>query len=226
MKINYKNFVSFAMTLQILILLFGIAATPAAAIDNPISPSDQLYVKGTVSVDGEPAPLNTQIVAKVDGVLVGSAKVDQVGGKYGDKPSFPINCNSDKYGDIKFYVNNVEAKLSDLNILNDAIAGQIIESVNLIVTSPVVKKENEKTGGFGGSAPTNDIGSESLSESTPSASTTPFKSVAATQLTDDSVEYEEEVLESETGSPMMLLLIGAILFLGIIITVGYKLKEN
>lgn len=223
MKINYKNFVSFAMTLQILILLFGIAAIPAAA--NPLSPDDQFYVRGTVTVDGEPAPLITQIIAKVDGVLVGSAKVDQVGGKYGYKSLLPITCNSDKYGDIKFYVNNVEAKLSDVNILNDAKAGQVIESVNLIVTSPVVKKENEVTGGgFGGSAPTNDTDSESLSESTPSASTTPLKSVAATQSTDDFVE--EEVPESETGSPMILLLIGAILFLGIIITVGYKLKEN
>lgn len=224
MKINYKNFVSFAMTLQILILLFGIAAIPAAAIP---SPDDQFYVRGTVTVDGEPAPLNTPIIAKVDGVLVGSAKVDQVGGKYGYKSLLPITCNSDKYGDIKFYVNNVEAKLSDVNILNDAEAGQVIESVNLIVTSPVVEKENEVTGGgFGGSAPTNDTDSESLSESIPSASTTPLKSVAATQSTDDFVEYEEEVPESETGSPMILLLIGAILFLGIIITVGYKLKEN
>ena len=235
MKINHRVFVSFAMTLQILILLFGVAAIPVAG-----TPSLPLVLQGTVLVDGEPAPINTEITAKVNGDVVGTTEVDQEG-VYGSQPGTKlyITCEPDdngdiKYGDIKFYVNGVESQLVNVDILNNANSGDVWESVNIVATSPVGDSTDDGNsdgsgssagGSYSGTATTSDSSTndESSSESTASASTTSLKSVATTQSTDDSAE---EVPASETGSSMMIILIGAIILLGIIITVGYKLKEN
>ena len=234
MKINYRVFVSFAMTLQILILLFGIAAIPVAAEGIPSLP---LVLQGTVEVDGEPAPENTVITAKVNGDVVGTTEVDQEG-VYGSQPGTKlyITCEPDDYEDIKFYVNGVESQLVDVDVLKNANSGDVLESVNMVATSPVddgtgddgTSDDSGSSGSSGSSSgvtttsdsSTND---ESSSESTASASTTSLKSVATTESTDDSAE---EVPASETGSSMMIIVIGAIILLGIIITVGYKLKEN
>ena len=236
MKINYKVFVSFAITLQTLILLFAIAVIPAVAVEG--TPSLPLVLQGTVELDGEPAPVNTEITAKVNGDVVGTTEVDQEG-VYGSQPGTKlyITCEPDNYEDIKFYVNGVESQLVDVDILKNANSGVVLESVNIIATSP----DGDGTGtgdvDYGGSgssggsgsysetATTSDPGTddESSSGSTASASTTSLKSVATTQSTDDSAE---EVPALETGSSMMVIVIGAIILLGIIVTVGYKLKKN
>jgi len=230
MKINSRVFVSFAMTLQILILLFGIAAVAAEG-----TPSWPLVLQGTVELDGEPAPVNTEITAKVDGVDVGTTKVDQEG-VYGSQPGTKlcITCEPDDYGDIIFYVNGVESELLellDVDIIKNANPGEVF--VNMVAVSPDddgTGDDGTGTSGSGGfgyreTATTSDSSSndESSSGSTASASTTSLKSVAATESTDDSVEEDPA---SETGSSMMVIVIGAIVLLGIIATVGYKLKEN
>jgi hypothetical protein len=253
MKINNRVFVSFAITLQILMLLFATAVIPAAADEEGTPSPMPLVLQGTVELDGEPAPVNTEITAKVNGVDVGTTKVDQEG-VYGSQPGTKlyITCEPDNYGDIKFYVNGVESELLellDVGILKNAIPGEVF--VNMVAVSP----DDDGTGddgtgddgtgddGTGGSrssgggsysetattssetATTSDPGTddESSSGSTASASTTSLKSVATTQSTDDSAE---EVPASETGSSMMVIVIGAIILLGIIVTVGYKLKKN
>lgn len=239
MKINYRVFVSFAMTLQILILLFGIAAIPVAG-----TPSMPLVLQGTVMVDGEPAPVNTQIIAEVNGDVVGSAEVDQ-DGIYGSQPGTKlyITCESDNYGDIVFYVNGVESQLADEDVLKYANSGDVLESVNMITTSSVdggtgddgtsddsgssggSTSSGSSSGSSGGVTTSNsNTDDESSSASTASTSTTSLKSVATPQSEDDSTIVDSP--EAETGSSTMILLIGAILFLGIIATVGYKLKEN
>ena len=239
MKINYKVFVSFAITLQILILLFAIASIPAIAAEE--TPSLPLVLQGTVELNGEPAPINTEITAKVDSDVVGTTEVDQEG-IFGSQPGTKlyITCDPDDYEDIKFYVNGVESELLDVEILKNAKSGDILESINIIATSP----DGDGTGtgdvDYGGSgssggggiysetaitSDSSDSGTddESSSASTASAGTTSLMSVATTQSTDDSAE---EVPASETGSSMMVIVIGAIILLGIIITVGYKLKEK
>ena len=235
MKINYRVFVSFAITLQILMLLFAISAIPAAAVEG--TPSLPLVLQGTVELDGEPAPVNTEITAKVNGDVVGTTEVDQEG-VYGSQPGTKlyITCEPDNYENIKFYVNGVESQLVDVDILKGAKSGEVLKSVNIVATSPVddsTGDDGSSSGGGGGyiePATISDSGTddESSSESTASASTTSLKSVATTQSTDDSAEGvpAEEVPASETGSSMMVIVIGAIILLGIIVTVRYKLKEN
>ncbi|NOR49204.1 MAG: hypothetical protein GQ533_14380, partial [Methanosarcinaceae archaeon] len=136
MKINYRVFVSFAITLQILMLLFAISAIPAAAVEEPPS-SMPLVLQGTVELNGEPAPVNTEITAKVNGDVVGTTEVDQEG-IYGSQPGTKlyITCESKNYGDITFYVNGVESQLVDVDILKDANSGDVLESVNIVATSP------------------------------------------------------------------------------------------
>lgn len=234
MKINYRVFVSFAMTLQILILLFGIAAIPVAG-----TPSMPLVLQGTVMVDGEPATVNTQIIAEVNGDIVGSTEVDQEG-IYGSQPGnkLYITCESDNYGDIVFYVNGVESQLADADILINANSGDVLESVNMIATSPVSSVDNSGGGGGGGISSSSDDSSssstattsdsstndESSSGSIASAGTTSLKSIATTQSANDPAK--EDVLESETKPSIMVIVIGAIVLLGIVVTVGYKFKEN
>ena len=234
MKINYKVFVSFAITLQTLILLFAIAVIPAVAVEG--TPSLPLVLQGTVELDGEPAPVNTEITAKVNGDVVGTTEVDQEG-IYGSQPGTKlyITCEPDDYEDIKFYVNGVESQLVNVDVLKNAESGDDLYSVNMVATSPVGDSTDDGSsdgsgsssgGSYSGTATTSDSSTndESSSESTASASTTSLKSVATTQSTDDSAE---EVPASETGSSMMIIIvIGAIVLLGIIATVGYKLKEN
>lgn len=229
MKINYRVFVSFAITLQILMLLFAISAIPAAAVEEPPS-SMPLVLQGTVELNGEPAPVNTEITAKVNGDVVGTTEVDQEG-IYGSQRGTKLNikCEPDNYKDIKFYVNGVESQLVDVDILDNAKYGDVLKSVNIIATSPADDSTGvggSSGGSYSGTTTTSDnsgTDDESSSGSTASASTTSPKSVASTQSTDD---FAEEVPASETGSSMMVIVIGAIVLLGIIVTVGYKLKEN
>ena len=247
MKINYRVFVTFAITLQILILLFATAVIPAVAVEDTIPSHPSLVLQGTVELDGEPAPVNTEITAKVNGDVVGTTEVYQEG-VYGSQQGTKlcITCESADYENIKFYVNGVESQLVDVDILKNANSGNVLESVNvnIVATSPVDDSTGDDgtgddgtgddgTGGGGSSgggsysetATTSDPGTddESSSGSIASASTTSLKSVATTQSTDDSAE---EAPASETGSSMMVIVIGAIILLGIIVTVGYKLKEN
>ena len=159
MNINYRNFVSFAMTLQILILLFATAVIPAAAVDDP-SPLP-LILQGTLEVDGKPASENTIIIAKVNGDDVGSVAVGQDGiyGQLGNK--LVIDCEPKNYVKIKFYVNGVESQLVNANILQDAKPGDDFKSVNMVATSsvsPVDNSDGGNGGGVNGSAPDRQAG--------------------------------------------------------------------
>ena len=239
MKRNYRDFVSFAITLQMLILLFGIVVLPVAAEGIPSHP---LVLQGTVELDGGPAPINTAITAEVNGVFIGEAKVGQ-DGTYGDQTEkLYLTCEPDDYENIKFYVNGVEA--IDVDILKNADpAGDNLE-FNIVATSPDTGGD-DSTGGDDGSNSGGSNNGGSYSNSGSSTTTTSdsddgnpsgsIASVSSTGVDDASLktvaattqpDSTEDIPAPKTKTSMVAIVIGAIILIAIVAIAGYKLKEN
>lgn len=231
MKGNQKRIFPLTMVLQIFIISFAIMAIPAAAEDLGV-PDKPLILQGNVELDGALAPVDTMISVELDGQSAGTIIV----GNDGEYDNFPVTCSSEDYSNLKFYVNGIEAQLVDGTVFDGANAGDVIGSVNLVATSPVSSGGDSGSGGssgssggsYSGTATTSTSDDQNPSEPTASVSSTgdddtSLKSVAETSQPMGSTE---DVPASETKSPIMAIVIGAIVLLGIIVTVGYKLKEN
>ena len=224
MKENQKRIFPLTMVLKIFIISFAIMAIPAAA-ENAV-PELPLVLQGNVKLDGEFPSVGDVLSVELDGQSVGTIIV----GNDGEYVNFPVTCSSEDYSSLEFFIKGIKAELVDATVFDNADSGVILKSVDFVATSPVSPVDNSDGGssggsGYSGTATTSDSSTndESSSGSTASAGTAPLKSVAATESTDNSAE---EVPAPETGSSMMAIVIGAIILLGIIVTVGYKLKEN
>ena len=228
MKENKKRIIPLTMVLQIFIISFAVMAIPVSAEDLSL-PDMPLTLKGNVELDGVPASVGTSIYAELNGEK--ASKVIHVlnEGEY----SFPVTCSSGDYSNLKFYVNEIETELVDVTVFDGASAGDTISSVNLIATSPVSNNGNSGSGGssggsYGGTATTSDSDEEDSSGSTASVSSTDVDdtSLKSAAEASQSTESTEDVPAPETKTSIMVLVIGAIFLLGIIVTAGYKLKEN
>jgi hypothetical protein len=225
MKENQKRFFQLIMVLQIFVISFAIMAIPAAA-EVPYQP---IAIKGSVELDGKLAPIGTEISVKLNEEEIAKVNVKIEGENSGLYVSIP----SEDYPNLKFYIDGNEAKLLDATILENVdTEAVVLKGVNMAATSPVVNSNDNRNnnGGGGGSYPTSDSDEEIPSESTASTSTTnnaddtSLKSVAITQPTEPTEDVPAP--ETETGLSMMTILIGAIVLIGIVVIVGYKLKEN
>ena len=228
MKGNQKRIIPLIMVLQIFIISFAVMAIPVSAEDLSL-PDMPLTLKGNVELDGVPASVGTSIYAELNGEK--ASKVIHVlnEGEY----SFPVTCSSGDYSNLKFYVNEIETELVDVTVFDGAGAGDVIGSVNLVATSPVSNNGNSGSGGssggsYGGTATTSDSDEEDSSGSTASVSSTDVDdtSLKSAAEASQSTESTEDVPAPETKTSIMVLVIGAIFLLGIIVTAGYKLKEN
>lgn len=236
MKGNQKRIFPLTMVLQIFIISFAVMAIPAVAEDLAV-PDKPLVLQGNVELDEALAPVGTMISVELDGQSAGTIIV----GNDGEYNNFPVTCSSEDYSNLKFYVNEIEAQLVDGTVFDGANAGDVIGSVNLVATSPVSSNDDSDDdsddnsgsgrssgGSYSETATTSDSDDESSSGSTASTSTTDvddtsLKSVAETSQPMGSTE---DVPASETKTSMMVIVIGAIILLGIVVTIGYKLKEN
>jgi hypothetical protein len=147
MNKNNRVFVTFAICLQVFILLFATTAIPAAA-EAPLLPSQIAYLFGDVVLDGKPAPVGVEITAKLNGNVVGTTVVEQAG-VYGDKPltMLLVTCDPKDYGDVKFYVNGLESQTVGENTLENGSPGNEIK-IDLIAESPA-----DSSGGSSGGSP-------------------------------------------------------------------------
>lgn len=91
------------MFISILLVSFVSAAPPL--------PTEFL---GGVSIDGQPAPLNTEIIAKINGKIAGSIKTNELG-KYGSRGTFDKRLtvsateeDTNQTIEIEFFVNGVQ----------------------------------------------------------------------------------------------------------------------
>lgn len=238
MKVNYKSVFPFAVTLQILIVLFAVMVIPAAAV-----PEMPLSLQGNLEVDGAPAPVGTVVSVELNGEIVGTTTVDYEG-VYGYYPAnkLPVTCSTEDYANLVFLVDGTVSQLVDVKALENAGPGDILTSIDMVATSVSSGSDggdnNDGGGGSSGSSgyyststSDSETDDESQDGSTASASTTnnaddtSLKSVANTQPTESTGEGVP-ASETETGSSMMIILIGAIILIGIVVIVGYKLKEN
>ena len=124
--IQKRSFTKDTIILQILLLLFAIATIPVSTASEA-SPSFPLIVGGEVTIDGEVAPVGTEITVKLGENIVGTTTVDSAG-VYGDSPTnrLLITSEPDDYENLKFYVNGVETDLVDTTALKNAVPGTTV----------------------------------------------------------------------------------------------------
>lgn len=219
MKRNQKRIFPLIMVLQIFIISFVVMAIPASA-----TPGLPTALKGSVNLDGKLAPVGTEISVELNGLELDNTIMTTKG----ENDGLFVSISSKNYTNLKFYVNGNEAKLVDAIVIENVDAeAAVLEGVDITATSPV-NSNNDNGGGGGGSRipTTSDSGTDDGSTaitSTTDADDTSLKSVATTQPTESS---EDVPSETDTGLSMITILIGAIILIGIIGTVGYKLKEN
>lgn len=148
--IQKRSFTKYTIILQIFLLLFAIATIPVSTASEA-SPSLPLIVGGEVTIDGEVAPVGTEITVKLGENTVGTTTVGSAG-VYGDLPTnrLLITSDPDDYENLKFYVNGVETDLVDLN---NAVPGATV-ATTITSSAPVVsEKSAEKSvasGSIGG----------------------------------------------------------------------------
>ncbi|MCM1988071.1 hypothetical protein [Methanococcoides seepicolus] len=151
--IQKRSFTKYTIILQIFLLLFAMATIPVSTASEA-SPSLPLIVGGEVTIDGEVAPVGTEITVKLGEHVVGTTTVGSAG-VYGDSPTnrLLITSEPDDYENLKFYVNGVETDLVNSTTLKNAVPGATV-STTITSSAPVVsEKSAEKSvasGSLGG----------------------------------------------------------------------------
>ncbi|MCM1988007.1 hypothetical protein [Methanococcoides seepicolus] len=139
--IHKRSFTKYTIILQIFLLLFAIATIPVSTASEA-SPSLPLIVGGEVTIDGEVAPVGTEITVKLGEHVVGTTTVGSAG-VYGDSPTnrLLITSDPDDYENLKFYVNGVETDLVDSTTLKNAVPGATV-STTIASSAPVVSEKS------------------------------------------------------------------------------------
>jgi hypothetical protein len=135
--IQKKSFIKYTIILQIFLLLFAMATIPVSAASEAI-PSQPLFIGGEVTIDGEVAPVGTEITVKLGEKTVGTTTVESEG-VYGDLPTNKLLITSEPadYENLNFYVNGVETDLVDLT---NAVPGSTI-TTTLASSVPAVSEK-------------------------------------------------------------------------------------
>ncbi|NPE27246.1 hypothetical protein HNV12_04560 [Methanococcoides sp. SA1] len=203
--IQKRSFIKYTIILQVFILLFAIATIPVSA-SSEASPIFPLIVGGEITIDGEVAPVGTEISVKLGEDTVGTTTVGSAG-VYGDSPSnrLLITSEPDDYKNLKFYVNGVETDLVDLT---NAVAGVKVTTV-LTSSAPTVDESPDESSSMGGSfaySETQDSSDEVEEiENTPSAA-----DEVEIETTNEEVPYSEAESSSLIGGLFGLILVSSV----------------
>jgi hypothetical protein len=179
--IQKKSFIKYTIILQIFLLLFAMATIPVSAAPEVI-PSFPLSVGGEVTIDGEVAPVGTEITVKLGEKTVGTTTVESEG-VYGDLPTNKLLITSEPadYENLNFYVNGVETDLVDLT---NAVPGSTI-TTTLASSVPAVSEK-----------PT-DSSSSSSSSSSASSSSSSFDDSEVQDASDEGTTLESIALAGD-----------------------------
>jgi len=86
-----------------------LAIAPSVYADMAQLPTLPSFFSGALTIEGNPAPAGTEVVAKIDGETRGTIAAEE-DGKYGSGGQLLVTGDSDDAGKtIRFYVNDVEA---------------------------------------------------------------------------------------------------------------------
>lgn len=216
--IKKGSFIKYTLILQVFILLFAIATIPVSAASEA-APSFPLIVGGEITIDGEAAPVGTEITVKLGEKTVGTTTVDSEG-VYGDSPAnrLLITSEPDNYEDLKFYVNGVETDLIDLTnaepgttVAASLTAGSSssTQSEENIITSSVEGTTSSSSSSFGDSGIGDESDEESSFESTAFAGDEDqFETIAGSS---SSIEAESSSIVSGLFGLVLVSLIGIII---------------
>ncbi|MBP1909046.1 hypothetical protein [Methanolobus bombayensis] len=204
-----------ALFLQIMIITLAFLVVPAAANAPPT------VLEGTLMIDGEPAPVGTEVALVVDGNVVGQTTVTNEG-LIGDERANRLGVSSD-YDVVTVYVNGVETKTLDFNSYDDSeVVSLDISATSSVQETPVetpVEEDEEKVtsgggGGFSTSTETTETTEVETSGVSESVSAETEETILESTTEENAAEVEEEKIpESETASSTS----------GIIAIVGFAL---
>ncbi len=223
---NKKNS---ALFFQILIITLAFLVVPAAANAPPT------VIEGTLMIDGEPAPVGTEVELVVDGNVVGQTTVTNEG-LIGDERANRLGVSSD-YDIVTVYVNGEPKQTLDLSA-NDDVVGLDLSVTGSVEETPEEEeaessetKTSATTGGSGGfsSGETETADMEENLEEDKSASE-PVSQVSEettfSSTTEEPVEEtanEENTPESVFGSSMIFA-VGLILVGIVVVSYRYRSK--
>ncbi|WP_340818553.1 hypothetical protein [Methanolobus sp. WCC4] len=210
----------YGVSLKVLIILFSliVVAAPAVAVAPPI------VLGGNLLVDGNPAPVGTEVTIVDDGQTVATTTVTTAG-LYGDERSNRLGVSSD-HSVVTVEVNGVETATLDLS---DYQTGEMV-SLDLSATSPppTATEETRSTssGGGGGGG----FGSASTTESAVEEEAESSGSSAIEETILESPVEEEEDIAEEGSSPVngassTLAIFGLILVGVVVVSYKYGFKK-
>ncbi|MDD5615769.1 MAG: hypothetical protein PHH85_06155 [Candidatus Methanoperedens sp.] len=142
-------------------------------------PNLPVILKGTVNIDGSPAPAGTTITAKVGGNAAGATSV-LTAGSYGDTANGRLPVSASSNGAVDFYVNGIKATPSPAFTYNSNDAGNTsVVNLNAPSSTGTATPTSTPTGnggtGTGGNGRTSDASSGTSGTSTGGLGTTSDK---------------------------------------------------
>ena len=217
-----------ALFLQIMIITLAFLVVPAAANAPPT------VLEGTLMIDGEPAPVGTEVALVVDGNVVGQTTVTNEG-LIGDERANRLGVPSD-YDVVTVYVDGEPKQTLDLSANNDDSMDLdlSVSSVETPVETPTEEQESSgaiksaSTGGSGGSSSGEAVSIEEESASEPLSQVSEETKLPSTteSTTEENVEEtsadEGNVPESVFGSSMILVL--GLMLVGVVVAYRYRSK--
>lgn len=220
-------------SLHVFIMLFALAVYPVSAVDS--APSMPLVLSGNIEIDGEPAPVGTEIVVKLNETIAGQTEVS-LEGIYGNTPQnkLYITCSPEDYSNLKFYVNDVESNLVDKSILEAANAGDVISDSNILASaesrssSKLTKSSSIGSsggGGFGGYVESVEVPETNNVETGIEEENVSEENLKSPISVAEESAEEAPVPEKSSVSSIELVAIGLIIIIGAIATVKYKFQK-
>jgi hypothetical protein len=207
--IQKRSFTKYTIILQIFLLLFAMATIPVStASEAEANPSLALIAGGEVTIDGEVAPVGTEITVKLGEKTVGATIVESAG-VYGDSPAnrLLITSEPDDYENLKFYVNGVETDLVDLtNAAPGATVTTTLASSTPAVSDKPADKTVAKSSSFS-SSPSSSSSSSSFDDAEVQDSSDEGNTFESIALAGDGAEIEttnENVPSSEAESSALV----------------------
>ncbi len=237
MKKNHSFLVRFSTALQIFVIVFAIVGI-AAAEDAPQQPGLPIVLSGDIYVNGEKAPVGTEIEVKLNGEALDSAVVETEG-EFGDtiENKILIPSEPEKYNNVELYINGEKIEVDTSMFGNPGSDGFLSLTIDAEVSEENVKPSEETTkpkvsggmgGGFGGMA--EEPEPETVSISQEETGINEIGSEAALEIEGSATSSaQEKSIPVEEGSNTMLIVacgIGLLLVAGLLMYNSKKKQKE
>ncbi len=213
----------YSLFLQVTLAILALLVVPVAANAPPT------VLEGTLMIDGEPAPVGTEVELVVDGQVVGQTTVNNEG-LIGDERSNRLGVSSG-YDVVTVYVNGEAKQSLDLSANNDDVMNLdlSVSGVAEETSSKEAETTSTTTGGGGGFSsgeavdPEEEIAETTATEPVSQVSEETALPSTAEETTVEITPEEENAPESIFGSSVIFLL--GIMLVGVVI-VSYRYRSK